>query len=259
MTALPSVQHLSSPWPSGPPPAAVWNRPQSPVWAGDSSRSRAAPAWPAGASPTSIGVALIQWPCSSAWSGVVQTLRTRLAPVAGVAERVGVEAFGGEPPARVEALLDRLGLGERPLGGHGVAAARRHLGERSERLPRVGGHVELLGAHPGALDHPVALRPQVGVGVEGGGDMVHAVDDEVVHLVAEGVVTTPAPDQRDGVGELGRLVRVPRVVVGAEVDRAIGDHLVHDLAGGAVDDPRDVADRAQVCSAVSHCPEATRG
>ncbi len=77
-------------------------------------------------------------------------------------------------------------------------------------------------------------------------DRAHPAPGEGVELVAEAVVAGPAPQQRDRARELDRLVGVSGVGVGAEVDRAVGDHLVHDLAAGAVVDLAHVAQRAQV-------------
>jgi MoxR-like ATPase len=50
-----------------PPPTPVWNRPHEPVWLVPSRLFSAVLACRSGASPASIGVALIQWRCWSCW------------------------------------------------------------------------------------------------------------------------------------------------------------------------------------------------
>ena len=52
---------------------------------------------------------------------------------------------------------------------------------------------------------------------------------------------------------------LPGSVVGAEPDRAVGDDLVHDLAGALVGDLGDVAQRAHVVHVGSNWPSATLG
>ena len=62
----------------------------------------------------------------------------------------------------------------------------------------------------------------------------------------EPLVTGPAPDQGHRGRVLRRLVGVARVRVGAEEDRPVRGHLVHDLAAVGVDHLRHVAQRPQV-------------
>jgi hypothetical protein len=69
---------------------------------------------------------------------------------------------------------------------------------------------------------------------------------EGIEVAQERVVARPAPDQRDEARELRGLVRVAGILEVAEVDRAVRHHLVHDLAGVAVEDQRDVPQRPRV-------------
>ena len=155
--------------------------------------------------------------------------------------------------------MQRGGLGLPGVRLGDVPLAPRHLGEVELAADQVDGVVELLGALAGALDVAGALGPAVLVGVQGGRGVDEVLAGEVVHLVAEPVVAGPPPDQRDGRRELHRLVGVAGVGVGAEVDGAVGDHLVDDLAGVAVDDPADVAQRAQVVLGGRELPDGDGG
>jgi hypothetical protein len=89
---------------------------------------------------------------------------------------------------------------------------------------------------------------QAGVteGATGGGDVVHAVVDEIVHLVPEAVISGPPPEEVYRGSELGGLVGVTGVGISPPVHGAVGDDLVDDLPGRAVDHTRNVTDRAQV-------------
>ena len=162
------------------------------------------------------------------------------------AQRVGVLGHLGHPPGALEAVEQVLGPGLRPAAGGAVALRAREVGEVQQAADGVDGHVELLGTHALPLHVPGPLEPAVTVGVQLGHRPAHPVDGEAVQLVAEAVVAGPAPDQGERAGELDRLVGVALVLVRAEVDAAVGDHLVDHLAGVAVGHPAHVAQGAQV-------------
>jgi hypothetical protein len=114
---------------------------------------------------------------------------------------------------------------------------RARSGQIQQAANGVHRHVELLLTHPLALDVAQALGPAVAVGVELTPHRAHAAPGERVEVVAEAVVTCPAPEQRDRARKLHGLVGVALVRVGAEVDGAVADHLMHDLAAAGVVDP----------------------
>ena len=146
----------------------------------------------------------------------------------------------------------------------------RHVGEVEQGADVVDAVVELLRTHARPLDVARALGPAVLVDVEAVVDRVQVALREVVHVVAEAVVAGPAPDQRHDARELDRLVGVEVVRLGAgvgvrglrvvpEVDRAVGDRLVHDDAGAVVEHVGDVAQRAQVVLGGLELAERHRG
>ena len=150
-----------------------------------------------------------------------------------VVERVGVLDRVGVPPRGVEARAQPVGEAGAQRSRAASLLGAGHVGEVVEAADQVDGVVELLLAHALALDVAEALGPAVLVGVELVGDVAQGAVGEVVEVVAEAVVARPAPDERDRARELDRLVGVARVGVGAEVDRAVGDDLVRDLAGAS--------------------------
>ena len=240
-TALIAVLRLKticSPLPSGPPVQPVWKRPRLngavPLKQSVSRDvERRVRRGPRGASPVSIGVTPIQCCC---WSCAL------LAP--------------SESAYWLDAAFHHVAVEARRAGGRRASSAQRsvvavalgrgHLGEVGEPADQVDGVVELLLAHALALDVAEALGPAVLVGVEVVDDVAHGAPREVVEPVEEAVVAAPAPHERDGARELDRLVGVAGVRVRAEVDRAVGDDLVRDLARLRVEPVRHLLERDQV-------------
>ena len=122
-----------------------------------------------------------------------------------------------------------------------------HVGEVVEAADQVDGVVELLLAHALALDVAQALGPAVLVGVELAGDVPQRAPREVVEVGrGSGRRPSSARPARPRDGNLAVSSVLPGVGVGAEVDRAVGDDLVRDLAGVGVEVVGDLAQRAQV-------------
>jgi len=149
------------------------------------------------------------------------------------------------PPGGFEAALQGERLARGPILGVVVADALGHVGEIPESPDRVDGDIELLLPHAFSLDVAQPLGPAVSVMVELTKDVAHVAYREGVHLIEKCVVAGPAPHERDRARELRSFIGVAGIVVGAEVDGAVADDLVHDLAA-AVDGSADVAQRPEM-------------
>ena len=115
-------------------------------------------------------------------------------------------------------------------GSRSSPTARRHVGQVGVAADGVDGVVELLLAHARALDVAEPLGPAVVVLVQAG-DELHRPLAGRVEVLAGSAVAGPACQTRATARRvLRRLVGVARVGVGAEEDRAVRGHLVHDLA-----------------------------
>ena len=176
--------------------------------------------------------------------------------VARLQQRVGVLLGGAVPPCALELALKPVGQAGRPRARGAVVLGVGHVGEVEQGPHVVDPVVQLLRAHARALDVARALGPAVAIDVQALIDGLQVALGEVVHVVHEGLVARPAPDEGHRAGELDRLVGVEVVglaAVGvgglrvvAEVDRPVRDGLVNDDARAVVEDVRDVAQRPKV-------------